>query len=76
MRIKHEAIKELVKKGEIDTEEELGLNDVMLLLEAKVDDLNQDIEQNNKISIQITKSIKTKRYKDVDPSVMKDVHFY
>ncbi len=75
MKIKHEAIKELVKKGEIDAEEELGLNDVMLLLESKVDDLNQDIERNNKIFLQITKSIKIKRYKDVDPSVMRDIHF-
>lgn len=75
MEIEHEAIRELVKKGAIDAEEELGLDDAKVFFKSKAEELHKKIELKEKIYDQIKESIKTERYKDVDPMIMKDIHF-
>lgn len=75
MEIEHEAIRELVKKGKLDSAEELGISDAKLLIESEVDELRHKIELKEKLYDQIKESIKTERYKDVDPDVMREIHF-
>ena len=70
MEIEHEAIKDLVKKGELTKDEELGLHDVKLFFKSKVEELSEKIEFKEKISGQIKESIKTERYKHADPMIM------
>lgn len=73
--IEQEAIKELVKNGEIDKDEELGFHDYKIMLESQMEDLEKQIFLKEKIFEQIKKSIKTKKYKDVDSMYMRNIHF-
>lgn len=75
MEIQHEAIRELVKKGELEPEEEAGLHDARVTFESDVEELRQQIQLKEKIYDQIGESIKTERYKEVDPMVMQNIHW-
>ena len=73
--IEQEAIKELVKNGEVDKDEGLGFHDYKIMLESQMENLEKEISVKEKISEQIKKSIKTEKYKDVDPMYMRNIHF-
>ncbi|UCH98371.1 MAG: hypothetical protein JSV88_16430 [Candidatus Aminicenantes bacterium] len=75
MEIKQEAVRELIKKGELDADEELGFHDVNVWIQSNIDELHQQIMVKEKTFNQVKESIKTERYKDVDPQVMRDIHF-
>jgi len=73
--IEQEAIKELVKNGEVDKDEGLGFHDYKIMIESQMENLEKEISVKEKISEQIKKSIKTEKYKDVDPMYMRNIHF-
>jgi hypothetical protein len=75
MEIKHEAIRELVKNGELEAEAELGLHEAKHFPESKMQQLSKEISVKEKVFAQIKKSIQTERYKDIDTMTMRHVHF-
>jgi len=75
MDIQYEAVKELVKKGKLDSTEEVALQELKRLSESRADELSREIERKDKIFDQIKESIKTEKYKDVDVEEMRDIHF-
>ena len=56
-------------------DEELGFHDYKIMLESQMEDLEKQIFLKEKIFEQIKKSIKTKKYKDVDSICMRNIHF-
>ena len=75
LEIEHYAIRELVKNRSINKDEGVALHDVKIFYESKFEKLQEKIDLKQKIVNQIKESIKTERYKDLDPMVMKNVHF-
>ncbi len=75
MAIKQEAVIDLVKKGELDESHEIGFHDINIMLTSRIEELSQDIIVKEKTLKRIKKSIKTERYKNLDPMVMKQVNF-
>lgn len=73
--IRYEAVKELVKKGELDPAEEAALLEVKRKFQSGTDKLRMEIESRDKIYDQIKELIKTKKYKDVDPEEMRNIHY-
>lgn len=73
--IEHKAIRDLVKNNKIDKDEALGLDDLEILNKSKIENLTDKIDLNEKIFSQIKGSIKTERYKDMDLSEMRSIHF-
>ncbi|MDM8519309.1 hypothetical protein QUF64_04625 [Anaerolineales bacterium HSG6] len=74
--IKLEAIQQLIAQGELDDDIlEIVLNDLQRIDMAKIEELSEQITTDEKIYEQIQKSIKTERYRDVDPFSMRNTHF-
>lgn len=76
LEIEHEAVAALVKKGEIDENEEILYQDRKTMIESKMEELKKDIETQEKIFDQIKQSIKSEKYKDIDPMYMSEVVFF
>lgn len=76
LEIEHEAVAALVKKGEIDENEEIVYQDRKTMIESKMEELKKDIETQEKIFDQIKQSIKSEKYKDIDPMYMSEVVFF
>jgi hypothetical protein len=75
MEIKHEAVSQLIKKGELDADEELGFHDIKLWIQKNIEEFSQEIMVKEKTFTQLKESIITKRYQNVDPMVMRNIHF-
>ncbi|NIM13257.1 MAG: hypothetical protein GTO45_14185 [Candidatus Aminicenantes bacterium] len=75
MEIRYEAVRELVKKGELEEVDEAGVHDAMVVFKARCEELAEEIEFKDKIFDQVKESIKTEKYKDVDPMSMRNVHW-
>lgn len=76
LEIEHEAVAALVKEGEIDEAEEIVCQDRKTILESKMEELEKTIETQEKIYDQIKQSIKSEKYKDLDPMYMSEVVFF
>lgn len=74
MEIKHEAVRELIKKGELDADEELGFHDIKVCIQADIEEFSQQITVKEKTFNQLKESIKTERYQNVDPMIMRNIH--
>ncbi|QTA87741.1 hypothetical protein [Desulfonema magnum] len=75
LEIRYEAIKSLVKKGEIEETEAIGLENYKIFRTSEMETLARDISVKEKIFDQIKASIRTAKYKEVDPTSMRHVHF-
>ena len=75
MTIEHDAIRELGRRGEAPLDSESGLKDAETAAAAKLEKLQQKILLKEKTYDQIKAFIKCEKYKDVDPGVLRDVHF-
>lgn len=75
MEIEHSAIRELAKKKLIPEEKVHGLEDLKRFHQDKHDTLKETLDVKEKIYDYLKESIQTERYKDLDPSVMENIHF-
>ena len=75
MEIEHGAIRELINSRKIEEKEGLALNDIELLFKLRFEKLKEKFELKEKIVDQILLSIRTPRYQNLDPDVMRDIHF-
>jgi hypothetical protein len=75
MEVKHEAVSQLIKKGELDADEELGFHDIKVCIQADIEEFSQQIMVKEKTFAQLKESIKTERYQNVEPIVMRNIHF-
>ncbi|MCP4698388.1 MAG: hypothetical protein GY862_16280 [Gammaproteobacteria bacterium] len=75
LEIEHEAVKELIKNGDIDEEAEYGFPDNETFLNSKMEELEKQIVVKEKTVEQIKKSITTEKYKDMSMEHMRHVHF-
>ncbi len=73
--IEHKALRELAGKNKISNDEILGLDDLETINNSRIIDLEEKIELKQKIFDQIKGSIKTERYKTMDLSEMRSIHF-
>ncbi len=73
--IEHEAVQVLVAAGELDNTIASALHDLKIMLSGQIAELNDQISTKEKIYEQIKRSIKTERYRTIDPFAMRHVHF-
>jgi hypothetical protein len=73
--IEHEAIKELVKNGEVGSEEDTTLQLYKERLTTQMEELQKQISVKEKTNAQIAKTIKTEKYQNVDPMSMQSIEF-
>ena len=73
--IELEAVKELVRRGEVDKVEEISFHPVQERHQSKMENLSTQINVKDKSYDLIRKSIKTERYQNVDPMSIKDIDF-
>ena len=74
-QIEDEALRELVKNGEITEEDALFSEDFYIMTKDEMEDLEHQIEIKEKTLKQIRQSITTERYKNVDTIHIRHVHF-
>jgi hypothetical protein len=75
LEIQHQAVRELVEKGELEENAEKGFHDLVVRNKEKVEGLRKVITVREKTCGQIEKSIQTEKYKDVDPMSMRNIHW-
>jgi hypothetical protein len=75
MEIEHGAIRELINHKKIDEKEGLPLHDIELIFESRFENLREEFELKEKIVDQILQSITTPRYQNLDPDLMRHIHF-
>jgi hypothetical protein len=73
--IEYEAIQALVKSGELDEIQEAAFHDYKLSTEFQMEELTEQISVKEKIFSQIKQSVKTEKYKNVNPMYMRNIHF-
>ena len=73
--IEHKALRELAERNKISNDEILGLDDLETFNDSKIKDLEKKIEFKQKLFDHIKGSIKTERYKNMDLSEMRSIHF-
>ncbi len=71
--IKHEAVAELVNRGELEKEEERDLSEEASTFHARIDDIKLEIQKKEKIVIEIRNMIQTEKYRDVENDVLKNL---
>ncbi len=73
--IRDDALRELVKNGEITEAEAMFSEDHYISMNNDLEELRQEIRIEEKTFAQIKKSIKTERYKNVNTMHMRHIHF-
>ncbi|MDM8521753.1 hypothetical protein QUF80_00115 [Desulfococcaceae bacterium HSG8] len=73
--IQYQAIESLIKEGKLEKEEGYGFHDANTITTSEMEDLAHQISVKEKIFDKIKESIKTDRYKDIDPMYMRNIHF-
>lgn len=74
-RIEQDAIRELIKNGELDADEAAGFEETNLQVAAEMESLKKRIAVREKTFAQIKRSITTERYQNVDMVQMRHFHF-
>ena len=79
MNIELEAMEKLVKEKDENKEDLkyriIALQELIKIEITKLEEVDKEIELQEKIQEEIKQSITTERYKDMDPMYMNDVHF-
>lgn len=74
--IEYEAAQALIQNGEIDLTDAQELLERRAQMEFAMQDLRRKVRIKEKVLEQIKESIKTERYKIVNPVAMRNIHFF
>ncbi len=74
--IEHEAAQALIQNGEIDANDVQEILERRAQIELAMQDLQRKVRIKEKVLEQIKESIKTERYKIVNPVAMRNIHFF